>query len=47
MMAGGKIDDVGPSRKALNKMETLLIGRFLSELGIKKTRPSKLIRQPG
>jgi nanoRNase/pAp phosphatase (c-di-AMP/oligoRNAs hydrolase) len=44
MMAGGKIDDVGPSRKALCEVETLLKGRFLSELGIKKTRPRKLIR---
>jgi len=44
MMAGGKIDDIGPSRKALNKVETLLKSRFLSELGIKKTRPRKLIR---
>jgi len=44
MMAGGKIDYVGPSRKALHEVETLLKNRFLSELGIKRTRPRKLIR---
>jgi nanoRNase/pAp phosphatase (c-di-AMP/oligoRNAs hydrolase) len=44
MMAGGKIDEVGPSRKALDEVETLLKTRFLSELGIKRTRPRKLIR---
>ena len=44
MMAGGKIDDVGHSSKALCNIETLLSNRFLSELGIKKMRPRKLTR---
>jgi nanoRNase/pAp phosphatase (c-di-AMP/oligoRNAs hydrolase) len=44
MMAGGKIDDVGPSRRELRELETLLESRFLSELGVKKTRPRTLIR---
>jgi nanoRNase/pAp phosphatase (c-di-AMP/oligoRNAs hydrolase) len=44
MMAGGKIDAVRPSRRALNEVETLLKSRFLAELGIIKSRPRKLIR---
>lgn len=43
MMAGGKIDAVGNSRKELNELVTVLETRFLSELGIGKTIPRKLI----
>jgi len=45
MMAGGKIDDVAPTRKAIRAVETLLTGRFLAELGITRVRPRMLIRQ--
>jgi nanoRNase/pAp phosphatase (c-di-AMP/oligoRNAs hydrolase) len=44
MMAGGKIDDVGASRKAVREMFSTLKNRFLLELGISKTRPRRLIR---
>jgi len=44
MMAGGKIDNVPPSRKAIRNMETLLTGRLLAELGMNKVRSRGLIR---
>jgi nanoRNase/pAp phosphatase (c-di-AMP/oligoRNAs hydrolase) len=44
MMAGGKIDGVGNSRKAIREMVSTLKERFLLELGIGKTRPRRLLR---
>jgi len=44
MMAGGKIDDVAPTRKAIREVEALLTGRFLTELGITRLRPRRLVR---
>jgi nanoRNase/pAp phosphatase (c-di-AMP/oligoRNAs hydrolase) len=44
MMAGGKIDGVGNSRKAVREMVSTLKERFLLELGIGKTRPRRLLR---
>jgi nanoRNase/pAp phosphatase (c-di-AMP/oligoRNAs hydrolase) len=44
MMAGGKIDGVGDSRRAVQDMVSTLKNRFLLELGISKTRPRRLIR---
>jgi len=43
MMAGGKIDNVGPSRKPLRSLVVLLRTRFLAELGAEKVRPRKLV----
>ncbi len=43
MMAGGKIDDVPSTRKAMQGMEAILTKRLLAELGMEKTRPRRLI----
>ncbi|HEX9024649.1 MAG TPA: DHH family phosphoesterase [Geobacteraceae bacterium] len=43
MMAGGKIDDVPPTRKAMHKVEATLTERLLVELGNEKTRPRRLV----
>lgn len=43
MMSGGKIDDVSNSFEELQKVVAILKSRFLSELGIRKTRTGKLI----
>ncbi len=45
MMAGGKIDDVAPTRKAIHEVETVLVTRFLAELGIRRVRPRRLVPQ--
>lgn len=45
MMAGGKIDNVSPTRKAIRNVESILTSRLLAELGMGKVRPRLLIRQ--
>jgi nanoRNase/pAp phosphatase (c-di-AMP/oligoRNAs hydrolase) len=45
MMAGGKIDNVSPTRKAIRDLESILTKRLLTELGMGKVRPCRLIRQ--
>jgi nanoRNase/pAp phosphatase (c-di-AMP/oligoRNAs hydrolase) len=45
MMAGGKIDYVSPTRRSIHKVETILTARFLTELGMGKVRPRRLLRQ--
>jgi nanoRNase/pAp phosphatase (c-di-AMP/oligoRNAs hydrolase) len=44
MMAGGKVDNVPSTRRALREMESLLTGRLLTELGITKVKARSLIR---
>jgi nanoRNase/pAp phosphatase (c-di-AMP/oligoRNAs hydrolase) len=45
MMAGGKIDNVLPTRDAIHEMESILTRRLLSELDMEKVKPRRLIRQ--
>ncbi len=45
MMAGGKIDDVAPTRKAIHDIEAILTAGLLAELGMGKVRPRKLVPQ--
>jgi nanoRNase/pAp phosphatase (c-di-AMP/oligoRNAs hydrolase) len=45
MMAGGKVDKVSPTRRAIREMEVILSTRLLTELGLDKKRPRRLIRQ--
>lgn len=45
MMAGGKIDNVSPTRKSIHEVETILTVRLLAELGMGKVKPRRLIRQ--
>ncbi len=45
MMAGGKIDDVAPTGKAIREMEIILRDRLLAELGMGKVRPRRLVPQ--
>lgn len=43
MMAGGKIDNVPPDRKAMRKIEKTLTERLQAELGIADVKPRRLI----
>ncbi len=45
MMAGGKIDDIAQTRKAVHEVERVLTARLLTELGLAKLRPRRLIPQ--
>jgi nanoRNase/pAp phosphatase (c-di-AMP/oligoRNAs hydrolase) len=45
MMAGGKIDNVPPVRKAIRDVESILTTRLLAELGMEIGKPCRLIRQ--
>jgi len=45
MMAGGKIDNVPPVRKAIHDVESILTTRLLAELGMEISKPCRLIRQ--
>jgi len=45
MMAGGKIDNVSPTHKAIHEMESILTTRLLAALDMEKVRPRRLIRQ--
>lgn len=45
MMAGGKLDNVPPTGKALREKEAILTVRLLAELGLAKERSHRLIRR--
>ncbi|HTP64745.1 MAG TPA: DHHA1 domain-containing protein, partial [Geobacteraceae bacterium] len=45
MMAGGKIDEVSPTLKAMRKVESVLTARLLAELDMGKVRPRRLVRR--
>lgn len=45
MMAGGRVDNVPPTRRAIREVEAVLTSRLLLELGVGKVKPRRLIRQ--
>jgi nanoRNase/pAp phosphatase (c-di-AMP/oligoRNAs hydrolase) len=45
MMAGGKIDNILPTYKAIHEIESQLTARLLSELNLENVKPRRLIRQ--
>lgn len=45
MMAGGKIDNVPPTRNAIHEIGSLLTTRLLAELNMERVKPHRLIRQ--